>query len=432
MRIALISPRVNFTTNIKDLEEFWYSSNEAVPYRKLWSGVSSALLIVAALTPSSYDVQFIDENEEEIDYSEEYDLVGISAMTQQIMRAYEIADNFRKRNVTVVMGGIHPTLLPEEAIQHSDSVAIGEAEYIWDKILIDIKNGQLKQYYKSDKVVNLNDSPTPRYDLLKKYNYHQICLQTSRGCPHDCDYCSASKIYGQRYRTKSVDRVISEIKIIKNIIGDPIYFISDDNLFVDENRSVQLLEEITLLNIRWHGQCDISIGKNDNLLKLIRKSGCSFLFIGLESITMEGLINIDREGWKYKQLRNYKSYIQNIQQNGIGVMGAFMIGLDSDDISVFDKIYLFIKENDLYAASVTIITPVPGTRLRERLKKERRLLETSWENYTGYNINFRPQKMTIREMEVGIVQLYQKIYQKDLFYKKMKYFKEIQKRLIRV
>ncbi len=261
-KICLISPKVNFSTNIKDLHDFWYSSPEAAPYRNLWSGVGSGLLTIAALTPPSYEVHFIDENFETIDFSEEFDLVGISMMTPQAVQGYKIADEFRKRNVPVVLGGIHPTLMQEEAIQHSDSVLIGEAEYIWPQFLEDFKNDNIQKIYKNTVLVDLKHSPLPRYDLLKSQYYQYIWIQTSRGCPHDCEYCSSTKIFSSVYRTKSIEQVTNEIQLIKKLFNNKPIFFSDDNFLSHIIKDNNLLEVIKKANIKWNAQCDINIGKD--------------------------------------------------------------------------------------------------------------------------------------------------------------------------
>jgi radical SAM superfamily enzyme YgiQ (UPF0313 family) len=431
MRIVFISPKVKFNTSICQLNTFWEGLNKVSPNSNLWFGVSTALLTVAALTPSKYDINFIDENVQEIDFSVEYDLVAISLMTQQAFRAYYLAREFKKRKAIVVLGGIHASLLPKEAILNADSIVIGEAEYVWEKVIKDFENNALQKYYLSDKEVNLNDSPIPRYDLMEKNKYKYINIQASRGCPHNCDYCTASKIFGFKYRNKSINQVINEIKIIKKTFKDPFIAFSDDNLLVNRGWSIELLQELSELKIRWHAQSDISIGNNDQLLSLMKKSGCNFVFIGIETVTKEGLYTLDKKKWKMKQLDNYSGYIKNIQDHGIGVIGSFMLGLDSDDKKIFNKIQRFVTDNLLYGSSYTILTPYPGSKIREQFKKENRLLSDSWEQYTGYNVVFNPKNIKKEDLEKGIVSLYLNTYTKENYENKMKYFKSVQKKLIK-
>jgi radical SAM superfamily enzyme YgiQ (UPF0313 family) len=429
MQICLIAPKVNFSTNIIELDKFWYNPTTK-QFRNLWSGVSCALLTIAALTPSEYGIDFIDENYEEIDFSKQYDLVGISCMTANALRAYEIADTFRKHGIKIVLGGIHPTLLPEEAKQHADSVAIGEAEYIWKNLLNDFQNNKLQPFYQSHQLVNLEDSPLPRFDLLKSENYFYIWMQTSRGCPHDCEYCASSKIFGKGYRRKNNDQIIKEIQfIIQHYKNKPIFF-SDDNFLAQKKEIYSLLEKMTRLNIRWNAQCDISVGGDKKLLKALKKSGCNLLFIGLESVTENGLKFIDKNNWKYKQLKNYETYISSIQNEGIGVMGSFIVGLDSDDSTIFDQIINFIHKNQLYHAYFNILTPTPGTALHHRLQQEKRLLHFNWKDYTGFNVNYIPLNLSISELETGLTTLYKKTYSIERYFETMNHFKQIHKKIL--
>ena len=430
MRIALISPRGSFFGKNEEFYDFWESSIDSKAYRDRWSGISSGLLIVAALTPPAYQIDFIDDNVDTIDFTARYDLVGISGTTQQAPRAYEIADEFRKKGITVVMGGIHATVLPQEAKEHSDSVVVGEAEHVWPILIDDFGKGLLKPYYRSERPIELKDSPIPRYDLLDKDKYRIFWVQTTRGCPHDCEFCAASKIYGSRYRTKGIAQVVKEIETIKRHVGDFRLYFADDNLFVNKRFYLPLLEKMAQLKMKWMAQTDIAVARNNELLEMLRRSGCIFLFIGLESLTEEGLRSIDKHGWKLKHLHRYSDYVQNIQQHGIGVQGAFIVGLDSDDPSVFDKVIEFVNANHLYGVQVTIVTPLPGTRLRERLERENRILSNDWGNYTGWDVNFVPKGMTAKQLERGLVTVYRAVTSREVFLKNMKYFKQIERNLL--
>jgi Fe-S oxidoreductase len=276
MKICLIAPKVNFSTNIKELNEFWHEFQKEEPNRNIWSGVSTALLTIAALTPSENDIVFIDENYENIDFSQKYDLVGISSMTPNAMRAYTISDEFRNREIKVVLGGVHPTLLPDEAKEHCDAVVIGEAENVWKDVLEDTKNNILKSFYHSNKLANLNLSPIPRFDLLKADNYKYIWLQTSRGCPHDCEYCTASKIFGKGFRRKNNDQIFKELELIKSKFGNKQIFFADDNFLAQKEKIRPLIEKLTDLHLRWNAQCDISIGQDDKFLELLKKAVVHF------------------------------------------------------------------------------------------------------------------------------------------------------------
>jgi radical SAM superfamily enzyme YgiQ (UPF0313 family) len=429
MKIGLISPKSQFWGANKYFREYWHDNPNAATYRARWSGLSLGLLVVGALTPDKHEIEFIDENVDEIDFGIDYDLVGVSCMTQQATRAYAIADEFGKRKRKVVLGGIHPTLLPQEAKTHADSVVVGEVEYVWEKVLRDFEANRLQDFYKADKLVNMKDSPPPRFELLNPKTYPQIWIQASRGCPHDCEFCAASKIYGRKYRDKSSEQVIKEIEYAKSIFGNVWYAFADDNLFVNKSERRRLLEQLAPLNIRWSTQTDISIAEDDELLSLTYKSGCRALFIGFESLNGANLRNIDDRQWKHKHLHTYSEYIQKIQSHGIGVIGAFIVGFDEDDASTFATLTDFITTNHLWGIQVAIVTPFPGTRLRDRLQAEGRIAPSDWDNYTMFDVNFVPKKMTKDELERGVVQIYQKVTDKETGLETMKYFKNIHGKL---
>ena len=325
MNIGLISPQGKFGGNNKYFQDWCNSptSGWLDAYKDYFGGFSTGLLVVAALTPDKHQVELVDENVDEIDFDREYDLVGISYMTQQATRAYAIADQFRKRKRKVVLGGIHPTVLPEEAKIHADSVVVGEVEYLWEKVLRDLEANRLQEFYRSEEPVDMKDSPLPRFDLLDPKKYSSLLLQTSRGCPHDCEFCAASKVYGRKYREKSTAQVLREIEYGKSLFGNVPFYLWDDNFFVSKGRRRELLEQLTSLQIRWLSQTDISIAEHDDLLSLAYQSGCILLFIGFESLRGENLRQIDDRQWKYRYLSKYAEYIEKIQSHGIRVQGGF-------------------------------------------------------------------------------------------------------------
>jgi radical SAM superfamily enzyme YgiQ (UPF0313 family) len=425
MKIALVSPKSQFWGVNRYFREYRHADPARASFNNQWKGLGSGLLVVAALTPEKHDVELVDEDLDEIDFDREYDLVGVSCMTQQAPRAYVIADEFRKRKRKVVLGGFHPTLLPQEAKTHADSVVVGEAEYVWVKVLRDLDANRLQDFYKADRLVDMKDSPVPRFDLLDPKRYSQPRILTSRGCPHDCDFCASSKIYGRKYREKSDQQVIKEIEYAKSVFGNDRYYFADDNFFVNRNNRRRLLQEFGPLNMRWVTGTDISIGEDEELLSLAYESGCRVLFIGFESLNGANLRDIDAQQWKHKYLDKYPEYIQKIQSHGIGVQGSFIVGFDEDDISTFDAITDFVMTNHLYGVQIAVLTPLPRTRLRDRLQKEGRIAATDWDNYTGLDVNYVPKKMTKDELERGVVEIYQKVANKEYFLRNMEYFKKI-------
>jgi radical SAM superfamily enzyme YgiQ (UPF0313 family) len=394
-------------------------------YRQYWSGLGSGLLVIGALTPNDIDLELIDEGIEDIDFSRGYDLVAITAVTQQASRAYEIARRCREKNIKVVLGGIHATVLPEEANLHADSVVIGEAESLWPKLLDDFRHNRLSPVYVSQQEVDLKNSPVPRYELLAQKPCKIVWVQATRGCPHNCIFCCASRVYGTKYRHKSTKQVIEEIKKIRQIKKHALIGFADDNLLCNKDYSRQLLKKVTDLKIRWIGQSDVSIANDNSLLKLIRKSGCVALLIGFESLIEDDLRGLDSSNWKLKHLKHYAQAIKAIQSNGIGIIGTFIVGFDNDDNSIFNKLADFIIDNHLAGAQIAALTPFPNTRARENLLREGRILNTPWGNYTLYDVNIKPKKMSPHDLEKGILNTFKKVYSPGVAIGKSSYFKNI-------
>jgi radical SAM superfamily enzyme YgiQ (UPF0313 family) len=430
MKIAFINPKgTSFGVNER-FEQFWNSIQELDKHTLLstrldfWSGFSLGLLILAALTPEEHEIRVIDENIDKVDFNEHFDLVCISAITQTATRAYYLGDKFRQHNCKVIIGGIHATLMPEEAIEHADSVAIGEGEAVWDTILQDVANGKLRQYYKSGRYYDLGNSPVPRYDLLDIGRYKMVWIQTSRGCPHDCEFCAASKVFGLKYRHKSIDQVINEITYVIDMWGNYQINFADDNIFFNRKYAKDLLDRIAPLKIRWAASTDVSVGYDEEFLEKLRRSGCTVLLIGFESINEENLKGLDRNDWKRRRVKEYPKLIQRIQSHGIGIMGAFILGFDNDKQSIFDDVADFILDNKLYASQITVLTPLPGTRLRERLSSENRLLGSRWDKYTFLDVNYVPKHLTIDELEAGVLAAYRRVYSKEARLSVVKHFKQ--------
>ena len=425
MKLALISPKGSLLGRNVAFVDFLKQSSEMEFYRQYWSGLGLGLLVIGALTPQDVELELIDENIEQIDFRKNYDLVAITAFTQQATRAYEIARIFREKDIKVVMGGIHATTLPNEAGLYVDSVVVGEAENLWPKLIDDFRENRLSPQYSSRWEVDLKKSPIPKYELLAEKPYKIIWLQTTRGCPHDCSFCCASRIYGSQYRHKHIDQVLEEIRLIKKIKKHSLIGFADDNLLCDKEYSEKFLERIVDVKIRWIGQSDISIAKNESLLRLIKKSGCVALFIGFESIIEENLKGLDSSDWKMRQLSNYGDYIRSIQNNGIGIIGTFIVGFDNDDDTIFEKLTDFITGNRLAGAQIAALTPFPGTRMRDELQHEGRILDTSWGNYTFYDVNIRPKNMSPEELEKGILEVFKNLYSTGVAGNKRTYFREI-------
>ena len=387
---------------------------------------SLPLLTIAALTPEDVEVEYVeipDINQHEV--NPDFDLVAISTYSAQIFEAYELADCYRAKGVKVVMGGLHVTLLPDESKPHVDAVVIGEAEPVWGELIKDFKEGKLKPYYKAEKAYDLSQSPVPRYEFLDKSKHNRITVQTTRGCPHDCEFCAASKILGP-YRKKPVELIVRDIKVIKKAWKHPFIEFADDNTFVDKEWSKKLLSALIPLNIRWFTETDISVAQDDELLHLLRPSGCRQLLIGFESVLRENLKGMDRNGWKLKQYDYYLSAIEKIQSYGVSVNGCFVLGLDSDEPSIFEKTRDFIEKSQLLEAQITFLTPFPGTRLYQRLKREGRLLkDIFWDRCTLFDVNFMPKNMTVKQLENGLAWLGSQVYSEEAYNRRIMHYKQI-------
>ena len=380
-------------------------------FQYLWNGPNLGLLTIASLLPDDWECEYIDENYKPIDFEADYDIVFISAMTQQAMNAYHISQKFRQRGILTVLGGIHATTMLEETSQYADVVIAGEGEPLVPNFIRDYQNGCTQRIYKEDNpgFFPIENSPLPRYEFLEDYDYPIISLQTTRGCPQKCTFCAASRVFGTKYRRKDNDQIIEELKIIKDKFPGKLVLFADDNLLVLRKQSKDLLRRIAELDLRWIAQTDISIAKDDELLSLMVKAGCQWIVIGFESVSYNSLYNLDPDNWKLKQLPKYKEHIAKIQDVGISIYGTFMVGLDHDHAGIFDNVVDFIKESNLYGVNVTVPTPLPGTELREQLQAENRILDKDWSYYTFWDITIKPLHFTVEELENGLIYIYNKI-----------------------
>jgi len=410
MKIKLIAPREKYEGLLNWHDPLGMRKNKG------WA-LPLALPTLAALTPPDINVSIVDENVEPIDFEEKIDLVGISFMTPAATRAYEIADEFRKRGICVVLGGIHVSMLPEEGAKHADSVVIGEAEDIWSDLINDFKNGRLKNVYRCDTQADLNKSPIPRWDLGKAtlYNFHM--LQISRGCPFDCDFCSVKVFLGEGVRYKPIGNIIKELEFLKKLDTKKIIFFADDNILGDIEHLKDLLNSIMPLNIRWFCQASINLAQHSKLLEAMYKSGCRQVFIGFESLSQESL-DLMNKG-RTNRVNEYVAAVDKIHSYGISVFGSFMLGNDGDDKEIFSRTIEFINKSNIVFSLINIITPPPGTRLYKKLQEENRISTYDWEKYTGEWVCFQPKKMSAEELQQKYYITLQNIYSYDAILKRL-------------
>lgn len=432
LKILLISPRGEFLRKSSEFADYMHESREMKTIMHYWNGTGAGLQTIAGLTPGEHSITIIDENWEEIDFDQQVDIVALTAMTQQASRAYEIAEEFKKRGRYVVIGGIHSTVMPEEAAEHVDTVFTGEAENTWPEFIRDFSRGQPRKIYSQNGYppVEMNKIPLPRYDLVARYKYPVVWLQTTRGCPHDCEFCAASRIYGRKYRHKEVEQVISEIREVKKYWKFAQVGFADDNMFVNRKFSTQLVSEFKKLNFTWYAQSDISVAEDQPFLRSLYESGCRILFIGFESALQSNMKSINKNHWKERMFARYPEYIQRIQENGIGIYGSFILGLDQDDDQTVERTISFINGNCLLGAQITLLTPFPGSRLRERLEREKRIINSDWQWYTAWNAVITHDNFTSDELESGLIKIYRSIYNEQSYRKRASYFRKICEKLV--
>lgn len=363
-----------------------------------------SLCAVAALIPKEHEVSIVDELFDDIDFDAKVDLVGITGTTSAVKRGYEVADEFRKRGVRVVMGGIHVTAMPEEALEHCDSVSAGEAELTWGDIVKDAEQGTLKKIYKADKFFDMKGLPRPRFDLIKhpeRYTIYQY-VQTTRGCPFNCEFCSATKFWGNKYRYRPIDEVIEEVKTLDR--SKPI-FIVDDHIGANPKYAQELFEKLATLKIKWASQTGVKTASREGFLELASKSGCILLFIGFESINEDSLKQSNKT---QNNPQEYRALIKRAHKNGILIQGAFVIGLDNDGPDIFKRMNKFVDKMKFDSIQFNIPYPYAGTQLRERWIKEDRITCHDYDNYILDGVNFIPLKMTQDELFNGYRWLYAK------------------------
>lgn len=379
---------------------------------------SLSLLTLAALTPKEFEIDYweVQDFSDKDSLPTDYDLVAISTFSAQIYEAYQIADEYRAKGIPVVMGGLHVTVLPDEAQQHCTTVVVGEGEVLWPKLLTDFLNGGLKSRYtqKPGEDFNLAHSPIPRYDLLKIEKYNRLTVQTSRGCPHRCNFCASSILLTPKYKAKPIDKVIAEIRYIKSLWPQPFIEFADDNSFVLRDHYKALLKALKDENVHWFTEVDVSIAEDEDLLDLMKESGCRQVLIGLESPNRGGLENVElRRNWKQDKQPYYEWAINQIQSRGVSVNGCFILGLDGDTPEIFDHVYEFVKRTSLFEVQITVLTPFPGTPLYEQFKREGRLIEDrAWHKCTLFDVNYFPKQMSVKELEDGIIKLSKQVYDK--------------------
>ena len=390
---------------------------------------SLGLLTLAGMTPARHTVHYVEVPDESLLASlpEGLDLAAISSYSAQIDEAYALARRFKAAGVPTVIGGPHVTALPEEAARHCDAVVIGEGEPSWLHVLEDAEHGRLQKYYRADADgFDLADAPMPAFELLDISKYNRLTVQTSRGCPLHCEFCASSVMLTDRYKQKPVAKVLEEIHRILSIWDRPFIEFADDNSFVNHPYWRELLAPLKGKGLKWFAETDLSVAADGALLDLMRETGCAQVLIGLESPVKTGLRGIElHNDWKFRQFPKYKDAIRTIQGHGITVNGCFVLGLDGHTPAIFDQVFDFVKEAELYEVQITLMTAFPGTPLYTRLEKEGRLLEPrNWKKCTLFDINFKPSAMSAGELRDGFKTLGVKLYSDEFTHWRRDRFKQ--------
>jgi radical SAM superfamily enzyme YgiQ (UPF0313 family) len=379
---------------------------------------SLGLLTLAGMTPGRIEMTYLDVPDLAAvpGLPGEFDAVAISSFTAQIGEAYALADRYRVAGTKVILGGLHVSALPQEAMRHADSVVLGEGELAWPAVVRDLEHGRLAPMYDMrHRSFDLAEAPMPRFQLLDIERYNRLTVQTQRGCPFSCEFCAASIRLSPTYKVKPVDKVMAEIREIKRIWPRPFIEFADDNTFVNKKHSKALMRALARENVPWFTETDISVAEDLELLALMRDSGCAQVLIGLESPSLRGLDGLEQKtNWKAKQRDRYLDGIRRIQDHGITVNGCFILGLDHTTTGSFEEIWQFVRDSGLYEVQITVQTAFPGTPLYERLQREGRLLRAeAWELCTLFDVNFRPSDMSVAELEAGLRNLAGRLYNED-------------------
>ncbi len=421
MKIALVIPR-----NSSDSRRSFYDYKFGATFLLSRKHISYLLAIptLASLTPSQHEIRVFDENIEDIDYGWQADLAGITVRTMFAKRAYEISETYRARGTKTVLGGIHPSMCPEDALPHCDSVVIGEAEDIWHTVLQDVENGNLKRLYKADKFANLAAAPMPDRTSLSQGRYLLDILQTSKGCPFHCEFCAVHAFDGQTIRNKTIEQVISEIQSISSHAPykkKQAIFFADDNIIANKKFAKELFLALKPHNINWMCQASINISQEAELLQLMRASGCGAVFIGFESTSQENLAMMQKG---VNRRFDYLEAIKRIQSYGILVHSSFIVGYDFDSQATFDELIGFIGETNLLMPMINILTPLPGTKLFKRLEAEGRIFHKDWSKYDTQHVVFSPAKMSADDLLQGYRRVMRSVYSFDSILRKLNYYWE--------
>ena len=359
-------------------------------------------LSVAAAMPDYVETTIIDEDVEPIDFNTDSDLIGITFMTYNAPRAYEIADIFRAKGKTVIFGGYHPTFMKEEAIEHADAICIGEAEGNVSRMISDFLKGNLQPFYQCEPIDLADLKPIDR-KLIKNGAYITLnAMQATRGCYNQCEFCSVAAFNQYKFRFRPVFRVIEEMRQLGNYI-----LFMDDNITLNRAYALELFEAMKPLKKKWFSQCSITIAEDDELLDLAYESGCRGLFLGFESLSQKSISN-----WKKdcNKRSDYRKVVQKLHEKGIVIFGAFVFGEDHEGPEVFEQTLDFLLDENVDTLQATRLTPFPGTPLFKKMDQEGRIFDKNWSHYDFWHVVHQPMGMDVKTLHAGTAWVLKEFY----------------------
>lgn len=432
-RILLLVPGLNGPGKNKRWNTDWDACLEESISSGMWDVMTPGVLLISSLCDKSkYEVEVIDEKFSGIPENLDYDIVAMYLVTPNARRGYMWARYFHSRGSHVVMGGVHALCCEEECAGYADTLILGEAEKTWPEFLRDFEAGKPKKRYAQQRgTIDVNSCPVPDFSMLPPNARKIIPVQTSRGCPHGCRFCNVKSLYGLRCRFKSPDIVKQELEQAFAVNRHAAIYFTDDNFMCNRKRSLQLFETLRAFKFRWYANTDISLGDDVNLIREAYGCGCRQVLIGFESLCRGNLNKIDVDHFKSGHISQYEYLINRIQSGGIGVVGSFIVGMDMDDSSIFDRIFEFVQKTGLYGASVTVCTPYPGTPLFETARAEGRIATYDWDKYTIFEPVIRPKRMSAEELRNGYIGLLKRIHSDESINSRIAGFKEKLKNLRR-
>jgi len=405
MKVLLISP--NNPYNIFRVPEMFKIAGRLSPWmqvgaRAAFPGLN--LAIIAAITPPDIEVQIIDESVEPIDFDTDADLVGITGMTNMAPVGYAIADEFRRRGKKVVMGGVHVTVCPDEAQQHADAVVVGEAEPVWQELIDDFRRGGLKPRYRPLQLFDMKGYGVPRRDLLRYDKYlFPSTLETGRGCPFDCDFCSVSRTAGRSYRFRPTEEVLRDVDSLRNRW---VFFV-DDIINGHRRHALELFRALKGKGIRWAGQATVLIARDEELLEAAVEAGCCGLFIGFETFSSPTLKKLGKpDNWRER----FFEACEALHKKRIAIWGGFVFGLDTDTIAGLAETVQLAVEAKLEFAQFSRLTPLPGTAQWKQFESQDRLIEFDWSKYNFQHVVYKPKLVNADELNASVREAWFEFY----------------------